>query len=340
MNEAAFPLLGTAFVLVVLLPACALIAKLGLATIERYEVSGPLHSLNLRYVLLTGSSAFPLVWLVSAALHQAESGKSVLACLFDHDAGGLCLEPGFFALSLGLTALFTSLRVMLKHGSPRASSSGLAGELLLRVDGIISARPALRLLTDRILVSDDPSLTICTHGLIRPRVVISTRYAACLSDPMLAGALGHELQHVGALDPFRYLLLQAALNVNPLGRFLLAPHASRWQIARETQCDRAAVIEGAAPLSLAHAIVLAARPSAREVVALGASDTAVLKFRVSMLLAFAERAPASGRTPRPSTLLMPFVLLLVTLLLPHQTSTFALDALHTGAEHTVTYFVR
>jgi hypothetical protein len=35
-----------------------------------------------------------------------------------------------------------------------------------------------------------------------------------------------------------------------------------------------------------------------------------------------------------------FVLLLIALLLPHQTGTAALDVLHTGAEHALTYFWR
>mgnify|MGYP000861631835 CR=1 FL=1 len=65
MIEATFPLLGTAFVVLIVLPAFALLAKAGLVMLERDEVGGPLHGLNLRYVVLTASSALPLAWLLS-----------------------------------------------------------------------------------------------------------------------------------------------------------------------------------------------------------------------------------------------------------------------------------
>ena len=160
---------------------------------------------------------------------------------------------------------------------------------------------------------------------------------------MLGSALAHEAEHVRALDPFRYLILQLSLAVNPCGRFLLEPHAARWRAALESHCDREAVVRGAAPLALADAIVRAARPGAPEAalqqaVGLGARDTAVLQLRVGMLLAFAERAPHRCPSHGLPAFPMAFTLLIVAMLLPHQTGTAALDVLHTGAEHTVTYF--
>ena len=340
MIEATFPLLGTAFVVLIVLPAFALLAKAGLVMLERDEVGGPLHGLNLRYVLLTGSSVLPLAWLLSAGLHQAETGKSALACLFDHDTAELCFEPGFFALVLAAAVLASSLGVIRNHRGARSSSSDAGRALLVRVTRIVASDPALACLVGRVVVTDDKAFALGTHGLLRPRVFIETTFAARLSDDMLSSALGHEAEHVRALDPLRYLLLQVALAVNPFGRFLLEPHSARWQAAREAHCDREAVIHGAAPLPLADAIVRAARPASREVVALGASDTAVLKFRIGMLLAFAERTPARCCHQGPSAFPVAFVLLLIVLLLPHQTGTAALDVLHTGAEHALTYFWR
>jgi len=341
MSEAAFPILGTVFVLLVLLPICALVVKLGLLLIERYETSGLLRRLHLRYLFLTGSSALPLAWLVSAGLHQVESGKSALSCLLDHDTSALCLEPGFFALALALVATITSLPLLFKHKFPPASTTKVAEQLISRIRHIIAAHPELTLLSNRIIVSDDSTLSIYTHGVFRPRVVISTHYAARLSDPMLRSALGHELEHVRSYDPLRYLFLHAALSVNPFGRFLLAPHAKSWQFAREAQCDRQAVINGAAPLSLAEAILQAARPSARELVALGTGDLTAVKFRVNMLLSFAEHPPERNtRNHRSIVALLPFILTVLALLLPHQTSTSALDTLHLGAEHALSNFLR
>lgn len=340
IEEATFPLLGTAFVVLIVLPLFALLAKAGLMMIERDELGGPLHGLNLRYVLLTSSSILPLAWLLSAGLHQAETGKSALACLFDHDSAELCLEPGFFALLLVAAIAAATLRVIAQHRGPRPSSSHAAAALLSRVERIVARDPALGCLRRGVRVTDDRTYALGTHGFIAPRVFISLAFARRLSDEMLASALGHEAEHVRSLDPLRYLLLQLALALNPFGRFLLEPHAARWQAVREAHCDREAVIQGAAPLSLADAIVRAARPGAHQAVALGANDTAVLKFRIGMLLAFAERAPTRCCHRSPSAFPVALILLLIALLLPHQTGTAALDALHAGSEHALTYVWR
>lgn len=340
MIEATFPLLGTAFVVLVVLPAFALLAKAGLVMLERDEVGGPLHGLDLRYVLLTGSSTLPIAWLVSAGIHQAETGKSALACLLDHETAELCFEPGFFALVLAAAVFGTSLGEIRKQRGARSGSSDAAGALLCRVTRIVASHPALVCLSRRIVVTDDRSFALGTHGWLKPRVFVGSAFAGRLSDEMLASALGHEAEHARRLDPLRYLILRLALAVNPFGRFLLEPHAARWQAAREAHCDREAVIHGAAPLPLADAIIRAARPGTREAVALGARDTAVLKFRVGMLLAFAERTPARCCNQSPTTFPVAFALLLIALLLPHQTGTAALDVLHTSAEHALTYFWR
>lgn len=336
MTEAAFPILGSAFVVLVVLPASALVAKFGLAMLERHD-SGPFHAVNLRYLLLAGSSLLPIAWFFSAALHQAESGKSVLACLLDHDATALCLEPGFFAAVLGSVVLFTGFRALRRFHGPRVS--GAAGELEQRLQNILQCYPMLSGLRERLLVTHAPDFALATTGIFKPRVYVGTGFAANLSDAMLASALGHEQEHVRAFDPLRYVILHLALQLNPFGRALLEPHAARWRAAREAHCDRQAVIDGAAPLSLADAIVRAARPAVSQV-ALGARDTAVLKFRVGMLLAFAEKSPARccdrGLAAFPAAI----VLLIAVLFLPHQTGTAALDALHTGAEHALTYFAR
>ena len=47
MTEGIFPLLGAAFVVLIVLPAFALLAKAGLVLLERDEAGGILHHLNL-----------------------------------------------------------------------------------------------------------------------------------------------------------------------------------------------------------------------------------------------------------------------------------------------------
>jgi hypothetical protein len=337
MTEVAFPLFGTAIVLVIVLPAFSLLAKLALVLSERDASGGPLQGLTVRYLLLAGSSGLPLAWFFSAGLHQAESGKSALACLFDHDATALCFESGFFALILAAVVLARSFGVVRGLDVARASRHMDAEPVVERLAHIVEGHPMLHALRGRVSVTDATGFALGTYGWLEPRVFVGIDFAASVTDEMLASALEHENAHVRSLDPLRYLALQLALAVNPFGRWLLDPHVKRWYAAHEAHCDREAVIRGARPLPLADAIVRAARPSVASV-ALGARDTSVLEFRISMLIAFAERQPsrsgAGGLPAFPTTV----ALLIIALLLPHQTGTGALDALHTGAEHALTYF--
>lgn len=339
MTEAVFPVLGAAFVMLVVLPASALVSKAALALLEGDRAGGPLHGLSLRYLILTGSSVLPVGWLVSAGMHQAESGRSV-ACLL-HDAAALCFEPGLFALTLALVVIACCahrLRVTRKSAPSRSLGSPA---LRSRLSRIVATHAGLRSIVGRVDVTDDPKFALATEGLLRPRIVIGAAYAARLTDDALAAALGHETEHVRSFDPLLYTVLDLALAMNPFGRWLLAPHAARWVGAREAHCDREAVIGGAPPLALAEAIVSAARASWREsLVALGARDTSMLKLRINLLCAFAEKHPS--QCCRSSPVLFPTAVLVVWLVLlaPHQSGAASLDALHSGAEQALSFLWR
>lgn len=333
MIEAAFPLLGTAIVFLVALPVCALAAKAVLLLLERNGVGGELHGLTLRYLVLVASSALPIAWLLSAGVHQVEGGKSVLGCILDHGAATFCFEPGYFSVVLALVVLTTVVRELRRQRAPVSFSTDAFGVFGRRVDSLVGSSSMLEELRGRVEITDEPGFALGTFGLLRPRVVLGRRFGEALSDAMLVSALGHEAAHVRALDPLRYLVLQLALAVNPLGRGLLEPHTARWRLAREAHCDREAVVYGAAPLSLAEAIVKAARPNRAEVVALGSTDVSVLKLRVELLLAFSEEPPHSCCANSFSAFPLTAALLFIAALLPHQTGTAALDALHLGTEH-------
>ncbi|HEX2881176.1 MAG TPA: hypothetical protein VHO25_16710 [Polyangiaceae bacterium] len=336
MSEAVFPLVGAAFVMLFVLPSSALLAKGVLVALER---RAPMGHLGIRYLIMTGSSILPLAWFLSAGLHQVESSELVLACLLDHHTAELCFEPGFFVLTLGFIVTMCGLRALPPSHQPQRLSPSDEHAIASRIARVLQLRPELDGLQGRIDVSADADLTIETYGYRKPRIRLGMHFASRLSDPMLAAALAHESEHARALDPLRYILLRVAVAGNPLGGFLIQPHAVRWHIARETQCDREAVIRGAAPLSLAEAIVHAARPCT-PVVALGTSNVNVLRLRTGMLIAFAEHKPTRrGRIPS-SAVFVGAMLLLFTLLLPHQAGTAALDVLHTTAEQALTYFWR
>jgi len=339
VSELVFPLLGVAFVFLVLLPMCAAGVKLLLVLLERNGMAGPLRGLGLRFVLLSASSILPLVWLFSAGMHQAESGRSVLACLFTHDARTLCLESALFALALGAIAVARchALAGRLFRGS---TGDGAPGALEARLDRVLALYPALAPLRRRVVAIDDPTFCIGTRGWLRPHVVVGSDFGSKLTDDMLASALGHEAAHVRALDPLCYFAVELALALNPFGRVLLDGHARRWYAAREMQCDREAVDGGCPPVALADAILRAARPQERGAAALGAPDLAVLRLRIQLLLALAEQRPERRGHPRGSSLPVAAALLLLAVLSPHQLGTGALDALHRGAEHAAAYLIR
>jgi len=336
VSEVGFPVLGVMFIMVVALPLLALAAKALLALLERDEVGGALHGFEGRFLVLAGSSLLPLAWFVSAAVHQAESGESVMACLLSHDVAELCVEPGLFAALL-LIVVAACSRATLRGRVVTTSTSPAAQATKGRLDDLTSTRGELALLQGRTLVTDEPGFSLGTQGLMLPRVIVGARFAAGLSDDALAGALAHEAEHVRGRDPFRYLLLQLALAANPFGRWLLQVHADRWVAAREAHCDREAVLRGAAPLPLAEAIIRAARPESRPLVALGPRTAAMVWFRVQLLVAFSERPPSHCCEGAGSVVPAAAVMLALALALPHQTGTAALDALHTGAEHALTF---
>jgi beta-lactamase regulating signal transducer with metallopeptidase domain len=269
-------------------------------------------------------------------VHQLESGKSAIACLLDHAGAPHCLEPGAFALALGLAVAAAAFPLLRGRRAPRPASERDAAQLLVRIRRIIDTQPALAALRGRVVVTEDPDVALGTIGWARPRVFIGAKFASSLSDEMLVGAFAHEAEHVRLFDPLRYFLLQLALAANPFGRLLLRGHAARWSAAHEAHCDRHAVLRGSVPLALAQAIVRAARPSSYASAALGPADIEMLKFRVDLLTAFAEYPPEVRRQREGASLAIAFALVALTLMLPHQTGTAPLDALHTSLELPIT----
>jgi beta-lactamase regulating signal transducer with metallopeptidase domain len=338
VKEAVFPLVGPLFVFAIALPVAAAIVRLVLEAIERLGRTRGLHAhQGLRYVLLVASSGVPLVWFISASLHQAETGESAPVCIATHAHEALCPEAALFALALvAIAALFAAPRLLREQLASAASTSPAARRAAVRIAAVIATRPALRDLRRRVSVNDEAAVPIATVGILSPRVVVRVAFASALDDDALAGALHHELEHVRGRDPLRYFIAWWALAVNPFGRWLLERELSRWLLAREVHCDREAVLDGAGAPALAHALVTAARPfGAHTRAALGAADPATLKLRVELLLAYADRAP--HRCCRQPALRFALAALLFAVVLPHGGGTHALDAVHVASEQTVSF---
>lgn len=333
MSEAVFPILGPLFVIVVVLPLSALLAKVVLAVASSLDASSGLTSHQaFRYVALVASSAIPLCWFVSASWHQAESGVSAMVCTAEHGPGADCAESALFSLGLMAVAALIGLpRLVRDRLSVRPSDDSAAQALRARIDAIVEARPGLADLTGRVVVSNGAEAPIATVGIFVTRVVVQTSFAESIDDEALAGALQHELEHVSHHDPLRYFVGWWALAVNPLGGWLLRGEHRRWILGREAHCDRQAVVEGASPTALAKALLVAAKAPRRSLrPALGCGQVEAVKLRLGLLLAYADRKP--GRCHhRPA---LPFLLavLLAVLALPHGTRTDPLDLLHQATE--------
>ena len=101
MSELVFPVLGAAFVVVVVLPLAAALALVLSTALDRLRGARLVRWGGARLALLVLPCLLPLAWVVSAGVHQSEPGRAVLACLLGHEIEQLCLEPlAFVALLL------------------------------------------------------------------------------------------------------------------------------------------------------------------------------------------------------------------------------------------------
>lgn len=332
MNEAAFPLLGPVLVLGVALPLAAAIARLLLVGIRRLEGKRDLSAL--RYWTLVGSSALPVIWFVSASIHQAEPDQPHEVCAVVHHAERWCAEPALFSLALSLlVALWAVPRVVFEW---RLAARGQVPGKRLAL--LLERHAFLRDLRGRVRVTEDPSPALVTLGLVRPRIVVSRGVLDELDDSALVAALAHEAGHVRQRDPVRYLLLWWALALNPLGRWLLGAERARWLFERETRCDLEAVQHGACGAALAQALIVAARtPVPVQSAGLGSGALALIKLRVELLLGYSGGTGScvsrEERLQRLSACCFLGLSVLIALL-PHGSGTLPLDLIHEITEAT------
>ena len=190
------------------------------------------------------------------------------------------------AWALGTAVLLTRLAAGI--GRARALVAGSRP-----LDDALELRVAC---SSRVRLSDRVSGPV-TSGLVRPVVLLPT-CAAAWRDVRLAGALGHELDHVVRRDGLLHVVTATAAALhwwNPLAwacvRLL--------RVSRERAADDAAVRAGVRPTDLAEQLVASACEARRcggLVLAMG--DRTDLRSRVERLVAADFRpSAADGATP-------------------------------------------
>jgi beta-lactamase regulating signal transducer with metallopeptidase domain len=339
VSELAFLVVGLVALFGVSVPLLTLASK-ALLTLRRRRMDGIADfGSTPNYLLIVGPVLLPVLWVVSAGLHQSEAGWFAGANGAAHLAGQACWNALMLGVVAALTMAVALLRSRRRLGavSTRQACTHADRDRAERVASVCESHPVLARLRRRVLVVDRDGDQACTTGIVRPVIEISCRLVDSLDDHALQGALLHEAEHVRGLDPLRYLVGSVMLSLNPFG-WLLTGELRRWRLAREARCDRGAVSRGASPLSLAEALLVAVRAGtatspARPALAHRAEGI-FLRLRIQLLLGY-----ASSRAVVPSRILpvmmSAIAVVLLTAWLPHAFAAWPLDGLHSIVDATV-----
>ena len=331
MNELFFPVFGAMLVFFVAVPLLTLIARAIFIVAPARKDGVAEHVSPWRFALIVAPTLGPVIWLVSAAVHQSEDGAPLAACIVDHLGSELCRDVVLFGLVLFSILGLGVLRRIRGERRPRGAVVSARQTAVERVRSICEGHLALARFASRIRVVGEGVAPACTLGFFRPRVEVEGDIVDRLDDEELEAVLLHEVEHAQTRDPLRFFVAQVALSINPLGR-LLASELARYHFAREALCDRRAVQRGADPLALARSIVAAAGPklAPAHVAALGGHGIGGVRVRVQLLLGYAAAWPGPARQHAPVGVVTSFVTLLAAL--PHVLGTGPLDVLHHGIE--------
>lgn len=134
--------------------------------------------------------------------------------------------------------------------------------------GLLAAAERVGVAPQLRVFADDAALAY-TAGLVRPRIWVSTALALDLTADELDAVLWHEREHLLRRDPLRVVIARTIASL-----FLVVPAvrlaATRFEVAKELDADRAAVRAQRGPAALAGALVaLGSRPGSAEL-AIGA----------------------------------------------------------------------
>lgn len=152
------------------------------------------------------------------------------------------------------------LKLILIWSSVLLISAGVLYAMITAFIGFAKARAVIKRLPQKkagaVSLILDPNPVAFTHGLLRPRVYISTGMINGLEREELKAVFLHELYHRQCFDPLRYFTLKFFKDA-----FFYVP-AIRWvvnrmRVKRENEADDAAVKTAGTPLPLASALLKA-----------------------------------------------------------------------------------
>ncbi len=332
MSELAFAITTIALLFVVAIPTTTVLAKLVLIAKRRRSPEITHYGSSWGYLYVIAPVIIPVLWVVSAALHQSEPGGALGTCLDDDSLDAICIG------ALGLAGSITLFSVVMAttvpgRKTPPAHDSATSRTQRARIQRVIAADPVLRRWRSRVLVVERQPTPACVRGLLRPQVEMSLEYMDRIDDEMLHAVLLHEVEHAVCGDPLRTLLAEVAMRLNPLAALLRVEFA-RWKLAREVACDRHAIRLGADRVALAEALVAGARHDrpCSAFPALRSTERDALELRVRLLLD--ESWPDCGCGSRRGVLTA-LVLLATVAAVPHLIGSEPLDSFHRAVDEAV-----
>ncbi len=119
MNQLLFPVVGAMLVFFVAVPCLTVAARALLAARPAASGGALTRTSSWRFSAIVGPTLGPTVWLVSAAIHQSETGTPLAACVIDHLGDDACRDVVLFGVLLAflVTALQQSKAVLSTVGT-------------------------------------------------------------------------------------------------------------------------------------------------------------------------------------------------------------------------------
>lgn len=273
------------------------------------------------YIALVVPGLLPVVWLVSGLVHLEESGALMQACCSVLALSEASWQQWIFAAG-ALALIGVQARSLWKRWRPshRVHRSTSAPDAARRVRKVCREHPQLRSFAQHIRVVDCGAHICAAVGIFDQRIEIASSLVERLDDAALEAALLHEVAHISVRDPARGFVLLLAQVINPFSR-MLSREASAWRFAREIVCDGHAVDYGARRVSMADAIVTAAKAASKAphgaCAHLCGVSTEALTARINLLLTDTRldflgessvKVPAIGSSVLAAGLILPHVM--------------------------------